>query len=192
MKQLANILTWILHPVILIILSVYLIVYSRLGEVNASFLWTGISMFFVGIISIFVLFGVKKGFFNNIDVSNRRQRLILYPFSIFIVAMFSLTVYLLKGPGVLIQGSVLVIIALLLLDVINRRIKASVHVGTVAAVATGLSFGYGGMLYLTLILIPLVAWARILEKRHTLKETVAGALCGILMTLGAFFVVQFI
>lgn len=188
----ANTLTWILHPIILSIPAVYLISYYSTGSVESSTYWTLVSLVFAGIVSAFVLIGVMKGFFNNIDVSNRKQRVILYPFSIAVVLLFALYVYLQNGPGHLMMGAILFVVALIILDIINRKIKASVHVASVAALITGIIYLYGGFTYLFLILIPLVAWARIVKKRHTPKETIVGGLCGILLTVAAVNIVQFV
>ena len=172
MKLLANILTWLLHPVALSIPSVFLIVMASTGNQLVALYWTFISLVFSSIISLFVLWGVKKGIFNNIDISNRKQRIIAYPVVIIVVCLFALTTYVFKGPLILIKGSALFIVGLIILDFVNSRIKASIHVASAAAFFTGLSYGYGGIFYLSLLLIPFVAWARIAEKKHTLRETV--------------------
>lgn len=190
MKLFANILTWILHPVILSIPAVYLIAYSSTNDVQTSMYWTFISLIFSGLVALFVLWGVKKKLFTNIDISNRKQRIIVYPFVVVVVSLFAITIHLFKGPSGLIQASILFVVGLIVLDFVNSRIKASIHVGSVAAFFTGLSYMYGGAFYLLLLLIPFVAWARVVEKKHTLPETIVGALCGSLLTLVGIYVVQ--
>ena len=93
MKLLANIVAYTLHPVTLTLPAVFLIVYTSTGNFNVALYWTFLSLVFTGIVSIFVLLGVKKGFFNNFDVSNRRQRVVLYPFVIAIVLSFAFFVH---------------------------------------------------------------------------------------------------
>jgi len=41
-------------------------------------------------------------------------------------------------------------------------------------------------------LVPLMAWARIVEKRHTLKETIVGGAMGVIFSFIAIYIVQFI
>jgi membrane-associated phospholipid phosphatase len=190
MKLFANVLTWILHPVVLSIPSVYLISYSSTGDANISIYWTFISLIFSGIVSLFVLWGVKRKLFTNIDISNRKQRIIAYPFVVGVVALFAFTVHLFSGPTGLIESSILFVVGLIILDFVNSRIKASIHVGSVAAFFTGIAYMYGGAFYILLLLIPLVAWARVLEKKHTVPETIVGAICGSLLTLSAIYIVQ--
>jgi membrane-associated phospholipid phosphatase len=192
MKLFAKVINVILHPVALTLPGVFLIVFQSTKDTNEAFLWTFFSVIFSGIVSLFVLYGVKKGFFNNLDVSNRKQRIILYPFIIAVVILFIGFVYLMHGPSSLIKASVLIIAALLILDIINTKIKVSGHVAVVSSLVTGLVYAYGGAVFISILLIPLIAWARITEKRHTLKETVVGALCGIVLSLTAIYIVQFL
>ena len=149
-----------------------------------------LSVIFSGIVSLFVLYGVRRGFFNNLDVSNRKQRIILYPFIIAVVMFFIGFVYFLNGPSSLINASVLIIIALLILDFINMKIKVSGHVAVVSSLVVGLLYSYGSMALFSIFLIPLIAWARIVERRHTLKETIVGAISGILLSVLALYIVQ--
>lgn len=188
--NLPKILGVLLHPILLAIPGVFLIVLSSTNDVDNAFYWTIISLIFSGIISLFVLFGVKKKFFNNLDVSNRKQRVILYPFAVAVIIIFAFYIHSQNGPEALVGASILFTIALVLLDLINRKIKASIHVASVAAMVTGIVLLYGGIAYFLILLIPISAWARIAQKRHTLSETVVGATCGIVLTVVGVFVVQ--
>ncbi len=192
MKLFANIVATILHPATLILPAVFLIVYKSAGGFHNALFWTFVSLIFTAVVGAFVLYGVKKGFFSDIDVSVKKQRIILYPFVVFITLLFATVIYMFHGPSALIVASLLFIAALVILDVINIRIKASVHVASVSAIVIGIIFLYGPSTYWMLLLIPLVAWARIYNKRHTLKETIVGAICGISLTIIAIIVVQFL
>lgn len=192
MKKFAKILTFIIHPATLAVPAVFLIVFKEVGNFNTAISWTVAAMFFTGIVGAFVVYGVKKGFFSDVDVSVRRQRVILYPFVIGIILLLILFVYLLGGPPVLMYAGIFLIFSLIVFDIINMRIKASVHVASVTSISIVLVQLYGGWAYLTLLLIPIVAWARIVQKRHTLKETIVGATCGSVLTIAALVVIQYI
>lgn len=192
MKSFAKVINVVLHPVIVTIPGVYLIVYKSTGQTQLALFWTFISIIFSSIIGLFVLYGVRKGFFNNLDVSNRKQRIILYPFIIAVVCLFIGFVYIVHGPSILMKTSALIIFALVFLDGVNTKLKVSGHVGVVSAFVTGFIYAFGGISFLSLSLIPLIAWARIIEKRHTLRETIVGATCGMGLTLIAIIVVQFL
>lgn len=189
---LAKTINVVLHPVLLTIPAVYLIVYSGTGKENIALFWTAFSVLFTAIVSAFVLIGVKMKFFNDLDVSNRKQRIILYPFVIGTVLVFVGFTYFMKGPVNLILASLLFIVSLLILDCINLRIKASIHVAGVAAIATGFIFYFGMPAVLLYLLIPVIAWARIIEKRHTLREAIVGGFCGIGLSVLSILIVELI
>ena len=192
MNFLANLIASVLHPLVIVIPGVYLIAYQSTGNSSAALYWTLLSILFSSLIACFVAYGVKKGFFNNLDVSNRKQRIILYPFAIAVVCAFAIFVYSQNGPFALIYASVSFILALIILDLINRKIKASIHTAAVASIVTVVIVVYGGVSVLLLLLIPLIAWARITQKRHTLRETIVGGIAGVVLTVIPLYIVQFI
>ncbi len=192
MHKIANLVNFALHPIVLTIPSVFLLTYVATKNFQTSFLWTVFSLVFSGLISLFVVLGVKKGFFNNIDVSNRKQRIILYPFAIGIIILFSLSVVFFDGPKVLADAGIFFIISLAVLDLVNNKIKASVHVACLSAFVTGIVYVWGGPAFLLYLLVPLIAWARIIQKRHTLSETIVGAFLGITLTVVSIYIVQLV
>ncbi len=192
MKNSAKTSGVIFHPVILSLAGVFLIVNTSTNDLQKAFYWTGLSAIFALIIGVFVVLGVKQGFFNNLDVSNRKQRVILYPFAILVVIFFGFFVFISRGPSSLVAASIIFIVALLVLDLINHKIKASVHVASVTSFCTGILYLYGINFLPVFVLVPIVAIARIVEKRHTVKEVIAGGLSGFGLTMLGIYVVQFI
>ena len=81
----------------------------------------------------------------------------------------------------IIAGLGMIQMALILL--VTSRWKISGHgvaIGGITVFAVGI---FGREAWPLLLAIPLVAWARVRLKRHTLAQTVAGSLLGIAMTL---------
>jgi membrane-associated phospholipid phosphatase len=68
---------------------------------------------------------------------------------------------------------------------ITLRWKISQHVSSIAVCATVATAVLGVSAAPTLLLIPLVAWARVKVGAHTVLQTVAGATVGVAITLGA-------
>lgn len=192
MGIIATIINIVLHPIVLSIPAVFLITLQTTDNISTSYYWTFLSFIFSGIISLFVFFGVAKGFFANLDVSNRKQRIILYPFSGVVVLLFALFVFTQDGPVSLVYSSIFFVIALIFLDVINRKVKASIHVAAVSSFVIGVIYVYQGASIFLLMLIPLIAWARIIQKRHTLIETIVGAISGICLTVISIYIVQLV
>lgn len=192
MKYFGKLLGIILHPVVLILLAVFMIVQGTTGRFEDAIYWTLLSSVFALVIGAFVFLGVKRGFFNNFDVSNRRQRILLYPFAILVITLFAIYVYLVKGPSVLISVSTFFILSLAILDLVNKKIKASIHVASVAAFSIGLVFTYGINFLWIMLLVPLSAYARVVVKRHTISEVIVGAFFGVFLTLVGIYIVKLI
>ncbi len=117
------------------------------------------------------------------DVSKRTQRPLLFLVSGVLAVFYLGGLFIFNGPNALVVITIGILIGIGLASIINTRLKASMHVATISALIFALAIIYNGWYLATLFLIPLVAWARLRIKRHTLPETVVGGLLGILLSL---------
>jgi membrane-associated phospholipid phosphatase len=137
-----------------------------------------------------VYIGVKKKIFTDMDVSKREQRPLLFFLSIVCSTLYLLTLFALQAPYLLIIVTSGVILGIIVLSIINRHVKASIHVATLMSLVLTIALGYGGYWYLLLLLVPLVGWARLRTKRHTLTETIAGGILGIFLSTTVYAAYQ--
>jgi hypothetical protein len=98
--------------------------------------------------------------------------------------------YFLNGPKILTIVTIGFIAGVIIMAIINTRLKISFHVTTISSLLFTMAIVYQGFYYLTLILIPVVGWARLTIKRHTLPETIAGGCFGIVFSLVMYYVVH--
>ena len=131
---------------------------------------------------MFILIGITKGYFSDLDISHKSQRPMLFSFAILLSSIYILCLYFLNAPKVLFIAVFALFAGLLAIEVVNRFTKASIHVATVSALATSLSLIYGGVFFLSFLIVPLVSWARIRTNNHTKQQTVIGAIIGIVIT----------
>ena len=190
MTSLAQVISFLFNPVMMLVFVPLFLVYKTTGDVILAFAWTVYTMIFLIAISFFVIYGVHKKIFTDLDVSVRKQRPTL-----FIVGLVMAVVYLwglsfLNGPKILTFVTIGFIAGVLIMAVINTKLKVSFHVSTASALLFALAIVYQGYYYLTLLLIPAIAWARLRIKRHTLPETIVGAFLGILLSLGMYLAVH--
>ena len=66
--------------------------------------------------------------------------------------------------------------------------KISLHMAGVGGFSTALVFVFGAPALFAFISLPLVAWARLHRRKHTIMQLVAGAFAGILITMIVFAV----
>jgi len=64
-------------------------------------------------------------------------------------------------------------------------------VGSISAAIISSIYFFGTEYLFLLILIPIMIWARIKEKRHTFKETIVGLFLGLMLAIAGIFSVQY-
>jgi hypothetical protein len=186
----AQVISFLFNPVLLLVFLPLLLVYRTTGDVVLALAWTGYTLIFLLTMIFFVIYGVHKKIFTDLDVSKRTQRPLLFVVSIVMSLVYLWGLSFLDGPRILSIVAFGFIISILIISVINTKLKVSFHVATVSALLFTMAIVYQGFYYLTLLLIPLVGWARLRIKRHTLPETIVGGLFGILLSLGMYLFVH--
>jgi hypothetical protein len=191
-KKIAQFISTVINPITLLSPVAYFLVLKQTGSRELAFFWEIISLIFILIISVFILIGVEEKIFSDFDISKRKQRPVLFTFAIGLSAIYIVFLYFLKAPSILFIASFTLILGLITFEVVNRITKASIHVGTISAFTTSVSLVYGGLFFLSLFLIPLVAWSRIETYNHTKKQTVIGGTLGVLITLVVYVIFKYI
>lgn len=183
MMRLAKAISFFLGPVFTLLPIPFILVARFNQDYYYALKWTVFSYAFMLVVALFVVVGVMLGIFSNFDVSKREQRPLLFSFSAFVALCYFLFLLVLDGPKVLFIVLFAIIFGLIVLVIVNRWVKASIHLATATAVFLFIEVIYGGYSFLLLFLIPVLAWARIKTKEHTLSETIIGCILGALLTL---------
>jgi len=189
MKSLAQVISFLFNPILLLVFVPLLLVYRTTGSVVYAMAWTGYTMIFLLAMTFFIIYGVHKKIFTDMDVSNRKQRPLLFIISFIMGLIYLGGLAFLHGPKILMAVIVGLIISVILISLINTRLKMSIHVATVAALLVSLAIIYQGYYYIALLLIPIIGWARLKIHRHTLPETIVGGGFGILLSLGLYYLI---
>lgn len=189
-KKLAAIISVIGHP--LLTLSIFTIIASFAYEDYQSALWHS-SFVLAGVfvpLTLKMYLGFKSGAYSNFDVSNKSQRQSWYVFAILVLLIVVIVLFL-TGQARQLKFSVLFSLILLVVSkIVNYGIKSSLHV----------SFN----VFLSFLILPmslpagifflgftvLVAWARLVQKRHTMKEIIAGAMIGLVIGIISLYIIQ--
>lgn len=186
----AQIISFLFNPVLLLVFVPLLLVYKTTGNVVLAMVWTGYTMIFLLAMTFFIFYGVHKKIFTDMDVSTRTQRPLLFIVCLVMVLVYLGGLFLLNGPKILMIIVIGLLLSILFISIINIWLKMSIHVATISALLFSLALTYQGYYYLTLLLIPTVAWARLKIKRHTLPETIVGGCFGILFSTCMYLVVK--
>ena len=118
----------------------------------------------------------------DLDVSRRETRT---PFFLIAIALYSIAaiVFYATDTKIMFLLALGYTFATVILLIINRFWKVSVHAAGVTGPIFALVFVFGIMLFPLSLIIVLVSWSRIKLKKHTLAQTLVGSLIPIAVGL---------
>lgn len=191
MKKTALFISIVLHPFVLF--DVGIIIF--LGEHfkwNSERLISWLTLLVMANILLisFIKWGMKTRHFSNFDVSRRKQRFLLYQVVIVLTLLFYFLGKAIGISSVILEFSILFLILVVVLEVVNIKVKASVHIASMTIISFAAGFYYNGALVLLPLLIPILAWSRVYTKRHTKKEVLVGFLVGLFILTIAKFIIK--
>ena len=170
MNRIAQIISSVFNPLVVVVLMSFL-----LGGIKFGL----ITILAVAILSIIIIYLVKKKVFINFDVSKQEQRPLLYFLEFSTTLIYLSVIYYLHAPIILIAQTLAVLLVLLALSLVNKFTKASGHIAILSAAVTMLIFIYGIVFILGFLVIGLVSWSRLELERHLLKEVIVGLIIGV-------------
>jgi drug/metabolite transporter (DMT)-like permease len=150
-------------------------------------LWVGgIALVSVAVPLLLLRRELARGAISDWHISDRRERLQPVPV---IASVMAVTLPLgllltLDGPRLLVVAFQSALLLVLLNHLITIGWKISQHVSSIAASTTLLTATLGIGAAPLLLLVPLVAWARVKVGAHTVAQTVMGGVAGSAITLG--------
>lgn len=189
-KIFAEIVSLILDPLIVLIPVPFFLVFEKTSNLFLSFVWAGISTFFILLYFLFVLVGVRLRIFSDLDLSKREQRPLAFLVGFLLTISYLTLLFLLHAPGILQIGTFALILGVVIIAIANMFTKVSWHMAVLSAFLTSIVIIEGWKVLPGFFLLPLVAWARIKTKNHTLFQTILGSLIGILTTIIFYVIVK--
>jgi hypothetical protein len=191
MINFAKLISFFLNPVFTLLPILYIIISKFSHDHSYILKWTFFSYAFVLAVAIFVIIGVMLGIFSNFDVSKKEQRPLLFSFSAFAAFCYLISLLVLKGPKILFVAFFAIVFGLITIMIVNKWIKASIHLAAATAALLSISVACGGgYFFFILLFLPLLAWSRVKMKEHTLLETIIGSILGIVITLVVYLVTK--
>lgn len=130
-------------------------------------------------VAILMFRQVRRGAWEHVDASNRRERPILYIVGIAGALAWFGYLALTEPQSPLMRGLAVTMAMLLLCAILTRWIKVSLHVTFAAYSATALLFFGSPVGWAMAVLVPLLIWSRLRLGRHTLLEVALGLVIGV-------------
>ena len=134
------------------------------------------------ILFIFVLFRLGRVSYLNLEVKEQRTLPLLFAIG---AACIGLGIfYVIDAPREIIWAGLTYIANGIIFGAITQLWKISFHTGVYTGCITVLVLILDDVNFAWLfLLVPLIAWARVRRKRHTLVQTVIGALIALINTV---------
>lgn len=176
--KLAKVISTIGHPLLTVPMVVIFLVTQYESAKNAWFISSLIILGVIVPVIVKLLKNLKEGSITNFDVSDRNQRKSFYKFLILILVLVNLVLHFTNQSYPTRLSFGIASLLVLSLQLINLRIKASIHVALNVFLVYLLS--QHNLYYaLTLaILILGIAWSRLVLKRHLLIDLIWGGILG--------------
>lgn len=190
MRKIAQIVSLIFSPINFLLITPYIVVHSQIPSRLYAIKWTLYSAIFIATGVIFILFGKLVGIFSDFDISQREQRIRIYVVAWFLVVAYWLSSLFFKGiffPISIIAFGL--VVGIFFFTIINRFVKASIHMGFACAFVVTASILWKGDTFLKVCwIIPLVMWSRLVLKKHTWREVITGSVLGTILTLFTLYI----
>lgn len=173
-----------LHPITNAgIAFLLLTIFSESNSASIKVVYFFIALLFSAVIPYLYIFYLKnKGYLDTVDITERIKRLNPFAFSIisYFAGFFVLRFF---GAPVHVQGLMFCYgTNTLLVLLVTRWWKVSVHTTGIAGPLVALSFEFGSVVYPFYMLIIIIGTARVYLKRHTVMQVLVGGAMGLLLT----------
>lgn len=180
----------VFNPIVFLFLMPFLIVYRETASIAYALKWQLFTSVFIMIAITFLLFGLHKRIFSDVDLTKREERKEFYKIALILSASFLLSSILFKGPIFYISFAAAGIVAgTLILSFINQFTKASVHLAVATSFVTTIGILYGFNVFICIFwIIPVTLWARHYLGKHTAFQMFIGSLVGLFVTIATLFV----
>ncbi len=187
-KQIANLTSNILNPFLMGLVVILLLSFESTSSILDALKWSLI-LTAVGILPVLlvIIYLVQTGGLDSIFTNAREERTKLYLLTGVCVIVSGIILLHFGAPLMLVATFIAALIEILVFISINLWWKISVHTAFIAALVTILVILYGPIAAVSAVLLPLIAWARIKLRHHSLAQVTTGALLASLIVVMVFY-----
>ena len=182
--RVARLVSNILAPASISLPFIVLVALYHAHNVPRALLYALLTLFFLSVGPfIYILIAVRLGKISDVDVSRRTERAGPFLFGLSSVLAGWLALIILQGPQTLQTLLIITAVSGVVMMVTTLWWKISIHASSMGGVATMLTAFYGAVMLPTFVLLILVSWSRVVLRRHTVSQVIAGSLVSIALTL---------
>ncbi|TYZ07405.1 hypothetical protein FY528_15180 [Hymenobacter lutimineralis] len=166
------------HPLVTTMVFAVLVARHHVPGSGSAWIIGSVALLVVGPISVWNLWQTRRGGYTNFDVSQRTQRHSFYPVLLVLLGAATAGLFWQQQGGAFRYGLLAVWALLLVCFALNFWLKVSLHAAISFFLACVVLTLYPGWGWLALVAAGLVAASRLVLRRHTASELLAGTLLG--------------
>ena len=187
-KRIANLTSNILNPFLVSLVLILLLSFKSTSSILDGVKWSLI-LIALSILPVFsfITYLVRSQRVEGFFVRIRKQRTKIYLLAGVCAGVAYVIFRCFEAPLVLVATCIVGLSAVVLFMGINLWWKISLHTAFVTALVTILIILYGSIAAIAIVLVALIAWARIELKHHSLAQVAAGALLAALIVVMVFY-----
>jgi membrane-associated phospholipid phosphatase len=186
-RRIARYVSHILAPATISLPFILLVAFYKAQDRLSDLIYTCITLFFLSVGPLlYIIICLRLGKLSDFDVSRRSQRIGPFLFGIVSAIIGWLVLTLTNGPRNLQTVMIIAVCSGIIMMVITLWWKISMHASSLGGVATVLTVLYGAVMLPLFALLVLVSWSRVVLRRHTVPQVIAGSLAGIVLSLVIF------
>ncbi len=187
-KRIASLTSVILHPILLMLVMLFLLSFASAPSTLDAIRWALISVALSILpVMLSLVYLVRSGRLDSFFTIVRRQRTKVYLLAGVYAIVGCVILSYLGAPSILLAAFATGISTTLIFMFINLRWKISLHTALVGASVTVLVILYGWLALVTAALVPLTVWSRIELNHHSLAQATTGALLASLIAVTVFY-----
>jgi membrane-associated phospholipid phosphatase len=194
-RDLARILSTIFNPFLTALALFVILADANAPDTYAFWRLLFLSTFFTSIGPMLYVFWLySTGRISDLDMSVRTEREVVFSTFVVFYLLGSVVLWALHAPRVMVAAMVGYFVSTLIVGYITRFWKISTHALGITAPMVALFLLYGRAPLPFFVLIPMVCWARVYLKAHTIAQVLAGAGLATVTTIlffSAFHVARF-
>ncbi|HEY9623941.1 MAG TPA: hypothetical protein V6C78_26525 [Crinalium sp.] len=139
-------------------------------------------LFASGLIILCLFIFIHFGLINSPDIPDRQQR--SFPLIVAAIVLFTgfLTLLSVHASNLIQALMWCYATETMLVAIISYWWKISIHTASMACSLVALTYQFGAIVLPFYLLLPLIGKARLVLKKHTIAQTIMGALLGIVLT----------
>lgn len=190
----ATIVALITHPVVIGTLGLFLVVFNSVVSMQERMFYILILTLITFCPAALYLFVFYRGnVVEMLEMINREARLVPYILMILGAIIAIVLLSHLDAPRAVFIMTLVLLANEIILGTINFWTKVSIHTATATFTALTLGALISPNWYALIFLVPLIAWARVYRKRHTLQQVIGGTvfaaiITGVVLILGHRFI----